>query len=226
MTQFQWIRAQVSAKNNLLQPYVMFLESDPCPTVDCWFGLADRFKIVQSLPPLVPGKSGVVTVVKKAENESCRAKFKYAVRYSVVVDPVLSQPPQPPIVLDNQAPSFQPVGTWCVSNATIGVYGPDSEWSCNGNTGLRFRWTPTIPALAQYDVYIRFPTHTNRSTKVPFTIHHVGEDTINTFNQQTKGNDWRLHGRYMLSAGTGNFVEVSSGNGTGGADAVHFILVP
>lgn len=131
-----------------------------------------------------------------------------------------------PIVVDNQAPSVQRMGPWCLSNATVGIYGPDSEWSCNGNTGLRFRWVPAIPANGQYDVYVRFPSHSNRSTIVPFTVHHASGDTVKTFNQQTEGNGWRLHGRYMLAAGTGNFVEVSSGNGTAGADAVQFVRVP
>ena len=228
MTEFHWNGAQLSAKKNLLQPYVTFDERDPCIFgMDCWFGLTDYwFKAVQSLPPLVPGKSGMVTVVKKAENESCRAEFTYSARYVLFKDSALSKPTPSPIVLDNQAPSVQRVGTWCLSNATVGVSGPDSEWSCNGNTGVRFRWVPTIPATGQYDVYVRWPNHSNRSKTVPYTVHHAGGNTIKTFNQQTDGNDWRRHGRYMLNAGTESYVEVSSVNGTAGADAVQFIRVP
>lgn len=165
-------------------------------------------------------------MVKKAENESCRAELKYAVRYAIYKDSALSQPTQPPMVLDNQAPSVQRVGTWCLSNATIGLYGPDSEWSCNGNTGVRFRWVPTIPATGQYDVYVRWPNHSNRSQTVPYTVHHAGGNTVKSFNQQTGGNNWRRHGRYMLNAGTETYVEVSSGNGTAGADAVQFVRIP
>ena len=40
---FQWSRPQVSAKNNLFQPFVTFLEHDPGLSVDCWYGLCDRF---------------------------------------------------------------------------------------------------------------------------------------------------------------------------------------
>lgn len=40
------------------------------------------------------------------------------------------------------------------------------------------------------------------------------------------GNNWRRHGRYMLNAGTQTYVEVSSANGTAGADAVQCIRVP
>jgi hypothetical protein len=61
---------------------------------------------------------------------------------------------------------------------------------------------------------------------VPYTVHHAGGDTVKVFNQQTNGNIWRLHGRYMLNAGTETFVEVSSANGTAGADAVQFVRVP
>lgn len=224
---FSWSGRAISAKSGLVRPYAIFKESDLCVTMDCFFGLQRPFSPERDLPPLVPGLTEAVTVIKTPEGGgSCRAKITYPIVHALYVDPVFSQPTSPPIVLDNQAPSVQRVGTWCTSNATVGVYGPNSEWSCNGNTGVRFRWTPTIPANGQYDVYVRFPNHTNRSTTVPFTVHHTGGGTLKTFNQRMEGNGWRLHGRYMLAAGTGNFVEVSSVNGTAGADAVQFVRVP
>lgn len=61
--------------------------------------------------------------------------------------------------------------------------------TASGNTGVRFRWVPTIPANGQNDVYIRWPNHSNRSTTVPYTVHHVGENTVKNFNQQTGGAD-------------------------------------
>ncbi|WP_342349493.1 hypothetical protein [uncultured Nitrospira sp.] len=75
-------------------------------------------------------------------------------------------------------------------------------------------------------MYVRWPNHSNRSTTVPYTVHHVRGNTVKNFNQQTGGNAWRLHGRYTLLAGTATYVEVSSGNGTAGADAVQFVRVP
>lgn len=227
VSDFAWSGRAISAKSGLVQPYAIFKESDPCLTMDCVFGLQRPFSPERDLPPLVPGRTEAVTVIKTPkEGGSCRAEITYPIVYALYVDPVFSQPTTPPIVLDNQAPSVQRVGTWCPSNATVGVYGPDSEWSCNGNTGVRFRWVPTIPATGQYDVYVRWPNHSNRSKTVPYTVHHAGGNAVKVFNQQTDGNNWRLHGRYILNAGTETFVEVGSANGTAGADAVQFVRVP
>jgi hypothetical protein len=227
VSDFAWSGTAISAKSGLVQPYAIFKESDFCVTMDCVFGLERPFSPERDLPPLVPGRTEAVTVIKTPkEGGSCRAEITYPIVYALYADPVFSQPTTPPIVLDNQTPSVQRVGTWCLSNAKIGLYGLDSEWSCKGNTGVRFRWVPTIPGNGQYDVYVRWPNHSNRSKTVPYTVHHAGGDTVKVFNQQTNGNIWRLHGRYMLNAGTETFVEVSSANGTAGADAVQFVRVP
>lgn len=228
VSDFAWSGRSISAKSGLVRPYAIFKESDTCVSMVCIFGTESPFRPeLGDLPPLVPGRTEAVTVIKTpAEGGTCRAEITYPIVYVLHVDHAFSQPIQPPIVVDNQAPSVQRIGTWCVSNATVGVYGPDSEWSCNGNTGVRFRWVPTIPATGQYDVYVRWPNHSNRSTTVPYTVHHAGGNTVKNFNQQTGDNGWRRHGRYMLNAGTEAYVEVSSANGTAGADAVQFVRVP
>lgn len=135
-------------------------------------------------------------------------------------------PPSPrqPIVVDNRAPTVLRTGQWCVSNVK-GDYGKDSEHSCRGGAHS-FRWTPTLPQAGTYDVFIWWPNHQNRSTMVPFTVHHAGGDTVKTFNQQTGGKQWVLHGRYGFAAGTGSYVEVTDRNGPAGADAVQFVPVP
>jgi PKD repeat protein len=114
-------------------------------------------------------------------------------------------------------------GTWCVSGAS-GPYGTDSLYSCGSGTDT-YRWTPAIPAAGTYDVYVRWTQHPNRSTAVPIAVRHAGGTTTRTFNEQSGGSTWVLHGRYSLNAGTGGYVQVSDSAGQAAADAVRFVPV-
>jgi hypothetical protein len=76
---FAWGRPEVSASANLLQPYATFIEYDVDPA-----GFVGPPNIsLPSLPPLVPGKTQVVTWVRKAENQDCRAEYKYGISYQL-----------------------------------------------------------------------------------------------------------------------------------------------
>jgi hypothetical protein len=140
-------------------------------------------------------------------------------------------PTGPPteIVIDN-APagtadaSRSFTGTWCVSEAPSPL-GADSLFSCGGSLDT-YRWTPTITATRAYDVYVRWTQHVNRSTAVPISVTHAGGTTTRTFNEQTGGATWVLHGRYTFNAGTGGFVQVNDSAGQAAADAVRFVPVP
>jgi len=61
-----------------------------------------------------------------------------------------------------------------------------------------------------------------RSTAVPISVTHAGGTTTKTYNQQTAGGQWVLHGTYNFNAGTGGYVQVSDANGQACADAVRF----
>ena len=179
-------------------------------------------------------------MVKRAENETCRAEFKYSITHTLYVDFDLIQQTQQrqSIVVDNRDPSVQRFGEWffvpppAVSGPdgfpiiNSPVYGGDSEFSGTATPLKQFRWTPTIPTAGQYDVFVWWPNDLNRSTTVPYTVHHASGNTVKTFNQRTGGDTWVLHGRYALAAGTSNYVEVSNANGIAGADAVSFRPVP
>ena len=134
--------------------------------------------------------------------------------------------PPTEIILDNAAAgqsgggrSF--TGTWCASAAT-GYYGVDSLYSCGSGTDT-YRWTPTIPAAGTYDVYVRWTAYSTRSTTVPIAVTYTGGTATKTYNQQTGGGTWVLHGTYSFNAGTGGYVEVSDTNGQACADAVRFV---
>ena len=115
-------------------------------------------------------------------------------------------------------------GTWCLS-AAPNPLGADSLFSCGGSPDT-YRWRPTITATGQYDVYVRWTQHPNRSTAVPISVTHAGGTTTRTFNEQTGGATWVLHGRYTFNAGTGGFVQVNGSAGQAAADAVRFVPVP
>lgn len=135
------------------------------------------------------------------------------------------------IIVDNAPAGVQDApggrtftGSWCKSGAA-GPYGVDSLYACGGSADT-YRWTPTIPAARSYDVFVRWTANSTRATAVPFTVNHVGGQTTRTFNEQTSGSQWVLHGRYSFNAGTAGYVQTSDSGGPCNADAVRFVPVP
>ena len=135
------------------------------------------------------------------------------------------------IVLDNAGLGAQDaiggrtfVGTWCVSSGT-GPYGATSLYSC-GTVANAYRWTPQITTAGNYDVYVWWTTHANRSSNVPYSVTHSTGTTTVLFDQKVNGGKWVLMGRYNFAAGKSNFVEVKASNGLVIADAVRFVPLP
>jgi subtilisin family serine protease len=128
------------------------------------------------------------------------------------------------IIIDNGQPGTSSTGNWCNSGAS-GSYGPTSLYSCGSFSSETYRWTPTIPAQAQYDVYIWWTSGSNRGTAVPFRVRHASGITTRTFNERSGGGQWVLHGRYTLSAGTTSYAETDDSAGQAAADAVMFLPV-
>ena len=79
-----------------------------------------------------------------------------------------------------------------------------------------------------YNVYVRWTAHVNRSPNVPFFVVHAGGTTSKTYDQRTGGGVWVLHGTYYFNAGTNGLVQVAEPtvNGQACADAVRFEPVP
>ncbi len=126
------------------------------------------------------------------------------------------------IVIDNGTAGTSSSGSWCNSGGT-GSFGPTSLYSCGTLSRDTYRWTPTIPAQAAYDVYVWWTTGANRGTAVPFRVIHAGGTTTRTFNERTGGGQWILHGRYTFNSGTGGRVETDDSAGQAAADAVMFV---
>lgn len=112
-------------------------------------------------------------------------------------------------------------GSWCISGAA-NMFGANSLYSC-GTTTDSYRWTPNIATAQNYDVYVWWSTHPNRSTSAPVAVTYSGGTATKNFNQQTGGGQWVLHGRYAFAVGKTGFVEVMATNGQAAADAVRFV---
>ena len=112
-------------------------------------------------------------------------------------------------------------GTWCLSTAA-NMFGANSLYSC-GTAADSYRWTPNVTTAQNYDVYVWWSTHPNRSTNVPVTVAYNGGVASKNFNQQTGGGQWVLHGRYAFAVGKTGYVEVKASNGQAAADAVRFV---
>ena len=133
--------------------------------------------------------------------------------------------PAAEIVIDNGTSGTSSTGSWCVS-ASPGPYGPNSLFSCGSGSGDTYRWTPTIPKAATYDVYVWWTNHVNRSSSVPITVVHGGGSTTRNFDERSGGSTWVLHGRYAFNAGTSGYVQTSGVNGQAAADAMRWVPVP
>jgi hypothetical protein len=136
-------------------------------------------------------------------------------------------------------------GLWCLSGSP-NQYGTSSLYNSRGlpadcgaptpppPANSTYRWT--TPSLlggtaGNYDVYVWWSTHPNRSSTVPISVKHNGGVTSKNYDQRVGGGQWVLHGRYNFQANTTGYVEVDGTNdGTNGkqaaADAVLFVPVP
>ena len=61
---------------------------------------------------------------------------------------------------------------------------------------------------------------------VVISVVHQGVTTTKTYNEQSGGGQWVLHGTYSFDAGTGGYVQVSDTGGQACADAVRFEPAP
>ncbi len=164
------------------------------------------------------GKTGFVQV-----SDASGQAAADAVRFLPVTDPGATG-----TVVDNAALGVNDTaggrtftGTWCSSTAT-NQYGADSLYSCGAGADA-YRWTPNITTAQNYDVYVWWTMHPNRSTTVPISVSYNGGTASKSFNQQTGGGQWVLHGRYAFAAGKTGYIEVKDTNGQAAADAVRLV---
>lgn len=135
------------------------------------------------------------------------------------------------IVVDNlDTTGVTITGAWDESGATPGFFGPNylhNQGDGNGSKSVRF--TPDLPAAGEYDVYLRWTSHSNRSKTVPVdVISAEGTSTI-VVDQQKNGSTWFLLKRAQFSSGKNGSVVVRTTGTTSGtyviADAARWVPV-
>jgi lysophospholipase L1-like esterase len=121
------------------------------------------------------------------------------------------------IIIDNPAATALPAGAWLASSATAGFYGSDYLHDNNTNKGTKsVRYTPTLPAAGNYQVFLRWAQHANRSTTVPVRINYQGGNFVTNVNQRINGGAWNLLGSFPFTAGTNGNLLIETGTATDG----------
>lgn len=128
------------------------------------------------------------------------------------------------IIMVHQQAEYDPE-PWSVStNPTYlpQTYGDSYAYSTKKDSWAK--WTPEIPEEGEYGIYLWWSAHTTRDGLAIVEIKHAdGVDTVR-INQKANGGQWNYIGTYKLSAGTDNYVRLSSsGNGQAIADAIRFV---
>ncbi len=99
-----------------------------------------------------------------------------------------------PVVVDNADPGFAiEAGEWgtCQGGDCGGTpYGTDCRFAEPGCGDCRVRFTFTVPASGEYEVWAWWPWGEDRATDTPFRILHAeGEYTVEV-DQRNSGDDW------------------------------------
>jgi hypothetical protein len=107
-------------------------------------------------------------------------------------------------------------GNWYVSSAVLGYLGNNYIQDGNTNKGnSSVVFNPTITESGIYDIYMNWPTNSNRAKAVPVEIiHATGTDSL-TINQQSYGGDRNYLGSYYFEEGTGGSITISNDSDSG-----------
>lgn len=137
--------------------------------------------------------------------------------------PFLGEEPPAPgnsITVDNLSPDTVMTGTWQVSTGPAPFLG-NSVYNNSGNT---FRWFPQGVVPGDYEVFVYWTVHPNRSTTVPYRV--FSSDAISgpfPFDQTVGGGVFTSVGVITFDGDGDEYVEVSSENGQASADAIRIV---
>src|SRR5690606_22928348 len=104
----------------------------------------------------------------------------------VIADGVMFEQASPPIVMDNTDSSgITLTGAWVGSTTTNGYIGSNYLHDDNTGKGAKsVRFTPTIPAAGDYEIFARWTAGGNRADNVPIDIVRTGGTSTVTVNQK------------------------------------------
>ena len=121
-------------------------------------------------------------------------------------------------------------GSWTGSTAVPGYYGANSVFAstvAGGTPTATCTFSPTLPATANYDIYLRWTANVNRPNNAPVDIAFADNQTTVTVDQTLNGGTWMLLGTFPCEAGSSNSVTIRNNTGATGkyvvADAVQFV---
>jgi hypothetical protein len=120
------------------------------------------------------------------------------------------------------------VGSWPTATAPNNYYGTNFVTDNNTGKGTKsFTFTPNVPEIGTYEVYMRWTAGAGRSNSVPVEINYSGGTANLTVNQQSNGGVWMLLGTYQFNAGMSGNVILRNAGTTGyvAADAIKLVVV-
>lgn len=113
-------------------------------------------------------------------------------------------------------------------NDTVFPFAEGTARVARGGTDARAIWQPQIPSTGEYAVYVSYATLPASTDAAYYVVHHAGQATHFTVNQQMGEKTWVYLGTFLFEAGQGerNGVELLAGKSPRGtvvtADAVRF----
>jgi len=141
-------------------------------------------------------------------------------------------PPPPPagtVIVDNADPGFAvEAGEWgtCANGDCGGTsYGADFRFAEVGCTSCQVRFSFTVAAEGEYDVWTWWPAGEDRATDTPFTIFHQGDPLDVPVDQRNSGDAWFYLSTMTFGAGESASIVVG-GAATGYANADAVALTP
>lgn len=130
-------------------------------------------------------------------------------------------------------------GPWLTNPAVAGTWGTNYLQLDAANSGVsnRVTFTPNFANAGSYEVFVRWPSATNRPSDASLTVTYAGESGPDSqtrrLNQRTNGGDWYSLGLYDFAQGTQGSIRINSTttngsaiNGSVAADAVKFARQP
>jgi hypothetical protein len=135
------------------------------------------------------------------------------------------------VIMDGQQASF--TGSWGTGTYWPNYYGPNYHHD-NNNTAQKgsasARYSPSLDAAAEYEVYEWHTVSANRATNTPIDIMHDGGTTTVTVNQTANGGQWNFLGSWAMTPGSASLTIRTTGTaGTNKyveADGIRWVPVP
>ncbi len=164
-------------------------------------------------------------IVSSPSSESNRAQDRLEYLFSFLrTDPDTVSPTT--VIDNNAATGVTFTGTWQLSTNSSEHYGSNYHHDQNSGQGTKsVSYALNVPTTGLYEIFIRWPSDTNRATNCALTLTHKDGSLQTTVNQKINGGIWVSLGEFSFDAGTGVLsLSNESADGYVIADAVGFSI--